>query len=130
MTREEFLAIPQTERRIRVLKRSIAALRELATSLSAPLGGDRVQSSGVNDRTGRLVAEIADAEAEMEKQIRRLAQLRLEAIRMIRALPEPEQSVMYLRFIAGLTWERVADEMSYSERSCYLICTRAVRILF
>lgn len=130
MTREEFMSIPQTERRIRVLKRSVAALRALATSLSAPLGGDRVQATGSNDRTGRLVAEIADAEVEMEREIRRLAQLRLEAIRMIRTLPDPEQSVLYLRFVAGMTWEHVAEEINYTERGCYLIYARAMRMLF
>lgn len=130
MTREEFCSIPLTEMRIRILKQSIAALRTLATSLSAPLGGDRVQSSGVSDRVGRIVADIADAEAEMEKEIQRLAELRLEAIRMVEQLPEPDQSVMRLRYIVGKTWETIAEEVGYSERNCYLIQQKAMRQLF
>jgi DNA-directed RNA polymerase specialized sigma24 family protein len=130
MTREEFLMIPQTERRIRTLKRSVAALRELATSLSAPLGGDRVQSSGVNDRTGRLVAEIADAEDAIIEQLRRLSTLRLEAYRLINTLPDPEQSVAYLRYIVGLTWERVAEESGYETRYCKRLGRRALDWLF
>ena len=130
MTREEFCSIPLTETKIRILKRNIAALRSLATSLSAPLGGDRVQSSGTSDRVGRIVADIADAESEMDKEIQRLAELRLEAIRMVQALPEPEQSIMRLRFITGLTWEKVAEEVGYTERSCYLIYGKAISTLF
>lgn len=130
MTREEFCSIPLTELRIRILKQSIASLRSLATSLSAPLGGDRVQSSGVSDRVGRIVADIADAEAEMEKEIRRLAQLRLEAIQLVEGLPDPDQSVMRLRYIVGAQWETIADEIGYTERNCYLIHNRAMRKLF
>lgn len=130
MTREEFCSIPLTETRIRILKRNIAALRSLATSLSAPLGGDRVQSSGASDRVGRIVADIADAESEMDKEIQRLAELRLEAIRMVQALPEPEQSVMRLRFITGLTWEKVAEEADYEVRYVYKIGHRALDDLF
>lgn len=130
MTREEFCSIPLTETKIRILKRNIAALRALATSLSAPLGGDRVQSSGTSDRVGRIVADIADAESEMDKEIQRLAELRLEAIKMVQALPEPEQSIMRLRFITGLTWEKVAEEVGYTERNCYLIYGKAISTLF
>lgn len=130
MTREEFCSIPLTEMRIRILKQSIASLRSLATSLSAPLGGDRVQSSGVSDRVGRIVADIADAEAEMEKEIQRLAELRLEAIRMVEQLPEPDQSIMRLRYIIGLTWERVADEAGYELSWTYRLARRALDRLF
>jgi len=130
MTREEFCSIPLTEMRIRILKQSIAALRTLATSLSAPLGGDRVQSSGTSDRVGHIVADIADAEADMEKDIQRLARLRLDALELIRTLPEPDQSVMRLRYIVGMTWEDIAEGMGYSERNCYLIHRRAMRQLF
>lgn len=130
MTREEFCSIPLTEMRIRILKQSIAALRTLATSLSAPLGGDRVQSSGTSDRVGRIVADIADAEADMEKDIQRLARLRLEALELIRTLPEPDQSIMRLRYIVGMTWERVAEEADYDERYVYKIGHRALDLLF
>ena len=130
MTREEFISIPQTEKRVRILTRSIAALRSLATSLSAPLGGDRVQATGTNDRIGRLVAEIADAEKEMEREVQRLTALRLEAIRMIRTLKEPEQSVMFLRYVAGKTWETVAEQTEYEIRYTYKIGKRALNALF
>lgn len=130
MTREEFCSIPLTEMRIRILKQSIAALRTLATSLSAPLGGDRVQSSGTSDRVGRIVADIADAEADMEEQIKRLAELRLEALELIQRLPEPDQSIMRLRYIVGLTWERVAEEANYEISWTYRIGRRALDELF
>lgn len=130
MTREEFCSIPLTEMRIRILKQSIASLRSLATSLSAPLGGDRVQSSGTSDRVGRIVADIADAEMDMEEQIKRLAELRLEALKLIQRLPEPDQSIMRLRYIVGMTWERVAVESDYDERYVYKIGHRALDLLF
>ena len=130
MTREEFISIPQAEKRVRILTRSIAALRSLATSLSAPLGGDRVQATGSNDRTGRLVAEIADAEREMEREVQRLTALRSEAIRMIRALKEPERSVMYLRYVAGKTWEQVSEQTEYELRYTYKLGKNGLTALF
>lgn len=130
MTREEFVSIPQTEKRIRTLKRSIIALRSLATSLSAPLGGERVQASGHSDRTGRLVAEIADTEALLMQQIMRLTELRLEATRIVNSLPDPEQTIVYLRYICGLTWDRVAEESGYDARYVYKIGKKAINSLF
>ena len=130
MTREEFMSIPLTDLKIRILEQSIATLRITATSLSAPLGGDRVQTSGTTDRVGRIVAEIADAEIEMDREIQHLAQLRLEAIQMVEGLPDPDQSVMRLRYIVGAQWETIADEIGYTERNCYLIHNRAMKKLF
>lgn len=130
MTREEFMSIPLTDLKIRILEQSIATLRITATSLSAPLGGDRVQTSGTTDRVGRIVAEIADAEIEMDREIQHLAQLRLEAIQMVEGLPDPDQSVMRLRYIVGAQWETIADEIGYTERNCYLIHNRAMKRLF
>ena len=130
MTRGEFLAIPKMERRIALLTSSVAALRSLATSLSAPIGGDRVQASGSSDRVGRLVAEIADAEVEMEKEIQRITELRLEALTMIKELQDPERTVMYLRYIAGMNWERIGDEVHYEYHYLFRIRHKALRELF
>ena len=130
MTREEFVSIPLIETRIRILEQNIKALRSLATSLSAPLGGDRVQSSGTADRVGKMVADIADAEMEMDEQIQKLTALKLEALEMINRLPEPEQGVVRLRYVSGLTWERVADEAGYSIQNCYLLRRKAITRLF
>lgn len=130
MTREEFVSIPLTDLKIRILQQSIATLRITATSLSAPLGGDRVQTSGATDRVGRIVAEIADAELEMDREIQHLAQLRLEAIQLVDGLPDPDQSVMRLRYIVGKHWEDVADEIGYDLRYTYRIGKRAIQRLF
>jgi len=130
VTREEFVSIPLTDLKIRILQQSIATLRITATSLSAPLGGDRVQTSGATDRVGRIVAEIADAELEMDREIQHLAQLRLEAIQLVDGLPDPDQSVMRLRYIVGKHWEDVADEIGYDLRYTYRIGKRAIQRLF
>lgn len=130
MTREEFISIPLTDLRIQLLQQSIASLRITATSLSAPLGGERVQSSGTPDRVGRIVAEIADAQVELEKEIVRLARLRLDALYLIRSLPEPERTIMQMRYIIGKRWDRIAEETNYTERNCYLIQRRAMRRMF
>ena len=130
MTREEFVSIPLTDLKIRILKQSIATLRITATSLSAPLGGDRVQTSGVTDRVGRIVAEIADAEMEMDREIQHLAKLRLEAIQLVDGLAEPDQSVMKLRYIVGKHWDEVAEETGYEISWIYRIGKRALNSLF
>ena len=130
MTREEFISIPLTDLKIRILQQSIATLRITATSLSAPLGGDRVQTSGATDRVGRIVAEIADAEMEMDREIQHLAQLRLEAIQLVDGLPDPDQSVMKLRYIVGKHWDEVADETGYEISWIYRIGKRALNSLF
>lgn len=130
MTREEFVSIPLTDLKIRILELNISALRELAISLSAPLGGDRVQTSGTTDRVGRIVAEIADAEMEMEREIQHLARLRLDALELIKRLPEPDQSIMRLRYISGMKWEDVAETTHYEISWAYRIGKRALGIMF
>lgn len=130
MTREELLSIPGTEMRIKVLNASILQLRSLATSLSAPLGGDKVQAPGAKDRIGNIVSSIVDAEAEMKEDIRILASLRLEAVEIVESLPEPELSVMRLRYIVGMKWEDIADEVGYTTRNCFNIRNKALGLLF
>ncbi len=130
MTLEEFMSSPLTGSKVQILRQNIFSLRILAASLSAPLGGDRVQTSGATDRVGRIVADIADAEREMEREIMHLTRLRLDALELIKRLPEPDQSVIRLRYISGMKWEDVAEATHYEISWAYRIGRRAIDMLF
>ena len=130
MTQEQFLSIPELDHRIHSLEEAISAMRRMTASLSSFHTGPHVQSSASEDRTGKLVASIVDAENEMQETVRQLAELRLEAMGLINTLPEPEQSVMRLRIICGKTIEQIAAEMYFSRRNCYYLQQKAIKHLF
>ena len=76
--------------------------------------------SGVSDQVGGAVAKIADLRAEINGEIERLAALRREIQRVIRAVPDDTlRELLAYRYIEGWTFERIAVEMHY----CYMqIC--------
>ena len=63
-----------------------------------------------------LVDKLVDAEAAINADIDELISLRAEAAAVFGSLPERDKTLMELRYLEGLTWEKVAERMSYSTR--------------
>jgi len=105
-------------------------LKSQAESLSAWTDGDRVQSSHDPDKIGRVIARLADKQDEccelMIEAIDRMNEI--EAI--LNDLDNPDYSlVLQYKYIRGLTWDEVAENMYCTPRWAMILRDRALRAM-
>lgn len=116
------------------LRRELDDLRERAQKLRAEAERMSVQLTGLpgggpsDDRLQRCAAELADLEREYTAAAA-VCTVRLRSIeRAVRRLKDPVQRVILRRhWLDGESWERIAGEMSYSDRAVRLIADKALR---
>ncbi len=95
----------------------IDQLKSLATSITTATSDTPVQSSGNNDRIGKIVADIADKEAELKRLVDELVDERNERIKIIEQLEDRLQyTVSYKRYMKLMKIEDIAEEQHYSSR--------------
>lgn len=103
-----------------VIKNKLAEidqLKSLATSISAATSDTPVQSSGSNDKIGKIVADIVDKENELQKLVDELVDKRNERIRIIEQLEDILQyTVIYKRYMRQKKFEDIAEEEHYSRQ--------------
>ena len=108
----------------------IQELRSLAEKVTSTLSldGTSLQSSGLQDKIGDLVSRIIDLQIEIETAARKMIDLKTEAMRIIDIMPTPEcRLLLQLRYLNGLTWERIAVDMNYSYRNVHYLHSRALQ---
>lgn len=113
----------------RSLEEHIERLRERAESITMDLDPDKVQSSArIHDPIAEAAAAIADAEQLLREARRDTAQAMDEILHTIMAVPNDRyQTLLMEHYIHGLTWEGVADYMSYEVRQIYRLHGEALQ---
>lgn len=116
MTAKEYLLqYREAIRRVQAITEHLAELRAIAERITP-----NYDSSGgnhqVGDKVGSTVAKIVDAEAKTAAEIDRLTALEAEVIGTIDRVQEPYRTLLYERYINGLTFEQIAVRMDYSWR--------------
>lgn len=107
----------------------IADLKELSTSTGAiDYAKDRVQSSPSADAPyTKQVMQIVELEQELEADVQRLRELKVEINKAIEAVEDVDQSlVLSKRYVLMHTWEQIAKELNYSERQIHRIHSDAL----
>ena len=94
----------------------ITRLREMASGISSPKLGDKVQASRSTDAPFvRSLEKILELEEVSDKEIDRLIDLKAEIHEAIRAVPDAnERVVLCFRYINGMTWGKIAEKMNTS----------------
>lgn len=108
----------------------IQELRSLAEKVTSTLSldGTSLQSSGLQDKIGDLVARIVDLQMEIEKATSRMIDIKTKAMRLIDNMPTPEHRLLLqMRYLRGLTWEQIAVDMAYTYRGIHYLHSRALR---
>ena len=83
---------------------------DMALGITAQMGGERVQASGSQSKMADAVAKCVDMEAEIDKLIDRLIELKKEVVATIEKLHSPiEYSVLHMRYIQFKTLQEIAD---------------------
>ena len=102
--------------RIRNREHDLAELREERESISINLDG-MPHGTSLSAKTARLAAQLADAEEEIIELRSEAWSIRMEIVRTLNRIQTPEyNTLLYLRYIEGKTWEQIAVEMHYTFR--------------
>ena len=115
MTAEEYLE--QIEKLDALIKNKLIEVerwRDVAFSITAQVSGERVQTSGNQQKMAGAIAKYIDIEKEIDAAIDRLVDLRNEVVATIEQLEKDEYEVLYILYVQGLTLTDVAEKMNYS----------------
>lgn len=109
MTSKEYLMqYREAMRRTQAITAHLAELRSVCEQLRTE-DGHRVALD-------KAVAELVDTEAKTAAEVDRLTVLEAEIVGAIDRVQEPYRTLLYERYINGLTFEKIAVRMNYSWR--------------
>ena len=101
----------------------IMRMRALAEKAVVGLCADMA----VQDWRSELVLKIVDAEREMTTGIEELLTRQREAEALIGRIEDGRyRALLQLRYLAGLTWDQVAEKMGYEARQVYRLYRSAL----
>ena len=116
MTADEFLK--QIERADTLIDSKLSELyrlRCLATSVTVPTDREAVQTSGVSDKVGSIVAKIVDLENEIDDMIDGYIDTRNKCIRVIEMLTHSlEYKIIHMHYVQYKTYTEIEEELNYS----------------
>lgn len=109
MTAKEYLMqYRESMRRTQAITEHLAELRAVCEQLRTE-DGHRVALD-------KAVADLVDTEAKTAAEVDRLTALEDEVIGAIDRVQEPYRTLLYERYVNGLTFEKIAVRMNYSWR--------------
>ena len=116
MTAKEYLnQVKNLESKMKILKEEIDTLREMVVSTGAIQQGERVLSSGTQDKMAETICKINEKECEWNDLMREFALARANVIINIQKLHNPEyEQILYKRYCQSKKWEEIALEMNYT----------------
>ena len=121
MSAVEYLnQIQKADALVRKLETRVSNLRTLATDnaqhMNGPIGHGQVDY----DKTGTLMAEICDAEEELADARSADYRIREEVGRTICRIENRDaQDVIFMRYMKGMKWEKIAAEKMFSIQRVY-----------
>ncbi len=101
-------------------------LRDIAFSITANSDGERVQSSGSQQKMANAVDRWVDMETEINGLIDRLVDTKKEVIATIERLSTAEYDVLHKLYIQGMTFDEVAAAKDRSKSWATTIHGRAL----
>jgi DNA-directed RNA polymerase specialized sigma subunit len=127
MTVKEYLGQAyRLDQRINSKLEQVASLNELATKCTSMLTGmPRNPNRGISTMAD-AVGKIVDLQAEINRDIDRLVDLKREMVTIIKAVSNPEyQTLLELRYLCFKTWEQISVDMGYSIQHIYRLREKA-----
>ncbi len=97
-------------------------LRSMTTKITPTLSGDVVSGSRSQDKLGDAVARIVDLEAEIDRRIDTLCDLKRNAMELLDKLQNPNHyEILHKRYFQFKSLEQISVDMGYSYRNiCYI----------
>lgn len=111
------LEIRKLDRKINNKQIELDALRALVTSITPTLKEINVQSNGSQDRLGDTMVKIIDLQNEINREIDRYVDRKLEAIRLINKLEDDiSANILIRRYVNYEPWEKIAEALHYTRQ--------------
>lgn len=123
MTAKQYLRqLSKLQQRINILKDEIDERRTRLESTTAPVLGDRVQTSPGGDRFADAIAILADKDLQRQNLIWIYEQQRDDIVDQILELDNvTQQKVLYERYVRERYLKDIARDMCYSyDRICHI----------
>ena len=120
MTNKEYLRQAyRLDQKINSDIEEVARLREMASSISSPVLGDKVQTSRNGDAPFvRSIEKILMLEEKINREIDTLVDLKQQMREVIAAVPDTDEPlVLPYRYIHNLTWEQIGNELNADART-------------
>lgn len=110
MNAKEFLKQPKMlDLMIKNKQIEIEQWKAIATGVTAQMGGERVQSSGSQQKMADAIDKYVDMEAHLVKTINAMILKKMEVIEVIEQLNPVQYDVMHMIYVQYLTYSQVAD---------------------
>ena len=120
--------ISRLDRMINNKLSEISQLRELAMSGSAVKNEERVQNTPNFDKIGTAYCKIEEMEEKLDKLIDEYVDKKNLIISQIDGIEnETYYEILFARYIEKKTFEKIADEMTYSFRNVTRLHGRALQ---
>ena len=128
MTVKEYLGQAyRLDQRINSKLEQLESLNGLATKCTSTLTGMPKNPSRSTSLMADAVAKIVDLQAEINRDIDLLVDLKCEMVRVIKNVDHAEyQTLLELRYLCFKTWEQIAVDMNYSIDNVYRIHRKAL----
>ena len=127
-TKQYLNQISRLDRMIQNKLAEISQLRELAMSVSAVKNEERVQNTPNFDKIGTAYCKIEEMEEKLDKLIDEFVNKKNLIISQIDKIEnETYYEILFARYIEKKTFEKIADEMTYSWRQVIRLHGRALQ---
>ena len=91
-------------------------LRCLATKVTAQMGSEVIQTSGVSDKVGNVAAKIVDLEAEINRLIDKFIDDKQERIKVIEQVDDALlYTILHKHYVQYKKFVTIAEEEHYTE---------------
>lgn len=109
--------IRKLDRKINNKQIELDALEALVTSITPTIKKINVQTNSSQDRLGDSMAKIIDLQCEINKEIDKYVDLKLEAIQLINKLEDDICiNILIQRYINYKQWDEIAQSLSYTRQ--------------
>lgn len=129
MTTKDYLnQISRLNRMINNKLVEIQQLKEMSCSISAITNGERVQTSLSPDKIGSNIAKIDEMERNIDSMIDEYVDKKNLIISQIDSIEnETYYNILFAKYVERKTFEKIADEMTYSWRQIIRLHGRALQ---
>jgi DNA-directed RNA polymerase specialized sigma subunit len=129
MTKEQLRNFFALQKEIRELEEELFELSCRAQKMTSVITDEPRGGNDSADRMADTVAKIVDVRDSVNDLVQKANAEREQIERELRTLPPGHRCLVRLRYVRGMTWEKIAVHMNYSWRQVHRIHGEALKML-